>query len=149
MRERVLHSRPIPSLILIPCGSINLGQYFVSLNTTGCSGSAVPLSNPVQPLPRLDCCTRPFKAINAMWVYSHSYWLIIFCTINRSRVPVRERRQTLEDSWGRTQHFLSTLYLTILAKYTRSLYLTQLVAPSSFYILTHKFYSSRKAGGTG
>ena len=32
------------------------------------------LHNSLQPLPRL----RDFKALNAMRVYSHSYWLVIF-----------------------------------------------------------------------
>ena len=39
------------------------------------------------------------KALNAMQVYSHSYWLVIFCTANSSRVLTRERWQTFENSW--------------------------------------------------
>ena len=38
------------------------------------------------------------KALNAMRVYSHSYWLVIFCTTNSSRVLERERWQTFENS---------------------------------------------------
>ena len=37
--------------------------------STGCSGKIVF-----------------FKALNAVGVYSHSYWLVIFCTTNISRV---------------------------------------------------------------
>ena len=35
-----------------------------------------------------------FKALNTMRVSSHSYWLVIFCTTNISRVLARERLQT-------------------------------------------------------
>ena len=38
-----------------------------------------------------------FKALNAMRVYSHSYWQVIFCTTNSSRSLARERWQT---SWN-------------------------------------------------
>ena len=38
-----------------------------------------------------------FKALNAMRVYSHYYWLVFFCTTNSSRVMARERWQTLEN----------------------------------------------------
>ena len=34
-----------------------------------------------------------------MRVYSHSYWLVIFCTTNCSRVLARERWETFENSW--------------------------------------------------
>ena len=39
-----------------------------------------------------------YKALKAMRVYSHSYWLVIFCTTNSSRVLARERWQTFENS---------------------------------------------------
>ena len=51
-----------------------------------------------------------FKALNAMQVYSHSYWLVIFCTTNSSRVLARERWQTYENSWKKTQYLMNTLY---------------------------------------
>ena len=62
--------------------------------------------NSLQPLPRL----HRFKALNTMKVYSHSYWLVIFCTTNSSRVLVRERWQTFENSWKKTQYLMNTLY---------------------------------------
>ena len=54
--------------------------------------------NSLQPLPRLHL-PKTFKAINAMRVYSRSYWLAIFSTTNSSRVLARERWQTFENSW--------------------------------------------------
>ena len=41
---------------------------------------------------------KTFKALNAMRVYSHSFWLVIFLTTNSSRVLARERWQTFENS---------------------------------------------------
>ena len=32
-------------------------------------------------------------------VQSHSYWLVIFCATNSSRVLARERWQAFENSW--------------------------------------------------
>ena len=37
---------------------------------------------------------RDLQALNAMRVYSHSYWLVIFCTTNSSQVLARRRGQT-------------------------------------------------------
>ena len=37
-----------------------------------------------------------------IWVYSHSYWLAIFCTTNSSPVLARERSQNIENSWKKT-----------------------------------------------
>ena len=37
-----------------------------------------------------------------MWVYSHSYWLDIYCTSNGSRVLARERWQSFENFWKNT-----------------------------------------------
>ena len=37
-----------------------------------------------------------FKVLNAMRVYSHSYWLVIFCTTNSIPVLARGRWQTFE-----------------------------------------------------
>ena len=44
----------------------------------------------------------PFKDLNAMRVYSHSYWLVIFCTTNNRRVLARERWQSFENYWKNT-----------------------------------------------
>ena len=38
-------------------------------------------------------------SLNAMRVYSRSYWLVLFCTTNSSQVLARERWQTFENSW--------------------------------------------------
>ena len=46
-----------------------------------------------------------FKALNAVRVYSHSYWLVISCTTNSSRVLARERWQTFENSWKKNTIF--------------------------------------------
>ena len=62
------------------------------------------LHNSLQPLPRLHRRKRPSKLSNAMRVYSHSYWLVIFCVTNSSRVLERKRWQTLENSWKKTQY---------------------------------------------
>ena len=45
-----------------------------------------------------------------MRVYSLSYWLVIFCTTNSSRVLARERWQIFENSWKKTQYLMNTLY---------------------------------------
>ena len=42
-------------------------------------------------------------------VYNYSYWLVIFCTTNSSRVLARERWQTFENSWKKTQYLMNTL----------------------------------------
>ena len=47
-----------------------------------------------------------------MRVYSPSYWLVIFCTTNSSRVLARERWQTFENSWKLTQYLMNILYNT-------------------------------------
>merc|ERR1711946_52473 len=50
-----------------------------------------------------------FEALNAMRVYSHSYWLVIFCTTNSSRVLARERWQTFEIFWKKLQHLTACM----------------------------------------
>ena len=62
--------------------------------------------NSLQPLPRLHRCQTPSK-LSTIRVYSHSYWLVIFCTTNCSRVLGRERWQTFENSWKKTQYFMN------------------------------------------
>ena len=54
-----------------------------------------------------------FKALKAMRVYSHSYWLVIFCTTTSNRVPERDRWQTFENSWKKNQYLMNTLYKTL------------------------------------
>ena len=49
-----------------------------------------------------------------MRVYSHSYWQVIFCTTNSSRVLARERWQTFEQSWKKNTIFI---YLLIKHRY--------------------------------
>ena len=53
-------------------------------------------------------------SLNAMRVYSHSYWLVLFCTTNSSQVLARERWQTFENSWKKTQFLMNTLYVALL-----------------------------------
>ena len=60
--------------------------------------------NSLQPLPRLHRCKRPSKLSNAMRVYSHSCWLVTFCTTNSSQVLVRQRLQNIENSWENKQN---------------------------------------------
>ena len=50
-----------------------------------------------------------FKALKAMRVYSHSYWLVIFYTTNSGRALARERWQTLENFWKKHVYWMSTL----------------------------------------
>ena len=45
--------------------------------------------------------TPPFKVLTAMRVYSHSYWLVIFCSTNSSRVLVSERGGKLSRILGK------------------------------------------------
>ena len=63
--------------------------------------------NSLQPLPRLHRCKRPSKLLAqcGCTLYSHSYWPVIFCTTNSSRVLARERWQTFENSWGKKSIF--------------------------------------------
>ena len=65
---------------------------------TGCAGKIVFVHNSLQPLPRLHRCKRPSKLSTQYRGYSHSHWLIIFCTTNSSRLLARERWQTFENS---------------------------------------------------
>ena len=51
-----------------------------------------------------------FKALNAMRVHSHSYWLVIFFTTNSSRVLARERSQIFESSWKKKWYLMNTLH---------------------------------------
>ena len=77
---------------------------------TGCSGKIVFFHNPLQPLPHLHRCKRPSK-INASVPSVQSLLLPgNFCTTNSSRVLARERRQTFENSWEKTQYLMNTLY---------------------------------------
>ena len=46
---------------------------------------------------------------NKIWMYSHSYWLAIFCTTNSSPVQAEERSQNIENSWKK-QYLMNTLY---------------------------------------
>ena len=50
---------------------------------TGCSGKFVFLPTATPPSP--NSLEETFKALNAMRVYSHFYWLTIFCTTNSIR----------------------------------------------------------------
>ena len=54
--------------------------------------------------------TSLFKALNAMPVYCHSYWLVFFfCTTNSSRMLTGERWQNFGNSWKKTQYLMNTL----------------------------------------
>ena len=57
--------------------------------------------------------SETLKALNKMQVYSNSYWLAIVCTTNSSRVLARERWQTFEKSWKKTQYLMNTLYIYV------------------------------------
>ena len=61
----------------------------------------------MQTLPRLHHET--FKALNAMRVYSYSYWLVIFCTTN----SCRGRGGKLSRILRKKQYLMNTLYLPI------------------------------------
>ena len=50
-----------------------------------------------------------FKVLNAMRVYSHSYWLVIFCTTNCRR----GRGGKLSRIPGKKQYLINTLYLYV------------------------------------
>ena len=69
---------------------------------TGCSRNCVFFtihSNSPPPPSSPTSLLEAFKALIAIRVYSHSYWLVIFCTANSSRVLARERWQSFENSW--------------------------------------------------
>ena len=59
-----------------------------------------------------------------MRVYSHSYWLVIFCTTNSSRVLARERWQIFENSWKKTQYFMNNLYKSLYSSIYLSTYVS-------------------------
>ena len=98
-------------IICVDCWELNEIRE-MTLRATGCSEKIVFFHNSQQPLPRLHrwSLLETLKALNAEQVYSHSYWLEIFCTTNSSRVLARERRQTFENSWKKTQYLMNTLY---------------------------------------
>ena len=60
-------------------------------STTGCSGKIVFFFT-IHCNPSLAYIA--VRALNSMWVYSHSYWLVVFCTTNSSRVLAREKWHT-------------------------------------------------------
>ena len=77
---------------------------------TGCSGKIVFFfHNSLQPLSRQHRCKRPSKLSMQCECVQSSYWLVIFCTTNSSRVLARERWQTFENSWKKTQYLINTL----------------------------------------
>ena len=63
----------------------------------------------LQPLPRLHRCKRNLKL--STQCECHSYWLVIFCTTNRSRVLAKARWQTFENSWEKKEYSMNTLYM--------------------------------------
>ena len=70
--------------------------------STGCSGKIVFFAPFTATPPSPTLLKETFKALNAMRVNSHSYWLanlVNFCTTNSSSVLARERWQTFENSW--------------------------------------------------
>ena len=83
-----------------------MSQPTAYIEATGCSGKFVFL-NSLQPLPRLHRCKRPSKL--STQCECHSYWLVIFCTPNSSRVLARERWQTFENSWKKTQYLIYSI----------------------------------------
>ena len=63
----------------------------------------------LHPLPRLHRCKRLSKLSTQC---ERTLLLkIIFCTTNSSRVLARERMQTFENSWKKTQYLINSLYL--------------------------------------
>ena len=67
--------------------------------------------NSLQALPHPHRCKRPSKLPNAMQVYRYSYWLVIFCTTNSSRLLARERWQTFENSWKECENSPYTFWV--------------------------------------
>ena len=57
--------------------------------------------NSLQPLPRLYSCKRP---LNAMQVYSHSYWLVIFCTTSNGEGELANFREFMEKNTILNEH---------------------------------------------
>ena len=87
-----------------------LRSFFVQLILQNDYLKGVP--NPLQHIPRLHIAAK--KSLDIMFVYSHSYWLVFFCTTNGSRVLMKERWQTFENSWKKTQYLMNTLYQHII-----------------------------------
>ena len=87
--------------------------------------------------------SETFKALNEMRVYSHSFPLVIFCTTNSSRVVARERWQTFENSWKKTQYLMNTLYFSV---HLQTIYLSilgqHLPLRKKFSALEHSIFSS-------
>ena len=88
---------PIKNLYLIVVGYPNYYKW-----TTGCSGKMCFFTIHCNPS---FAYIAVREALNAMRMYSHSYWLVIFCTSNSSRVLARERWQTFENSWKKPSKF--------------------------------------------
>ena len=83
-----------------------------------------------------------------MRVYSHSYWLVIFCTTNSSRVLARERWQTFENSLGKKHNIWWTplslyIYVCILSLTLSSylIYICLFIPLAHKYMLTVPFLS--------
>ena len=77
-------------------------------DATGCSAKIVFFHTSLQPLPRLHRCKRPQK-LSTQCECTVTPRLVIFCTDNSSRVLTRERWQTFENSWKKTQYLMNTL----------------------------------------
>ena len=67
---------------------------------TGCSGKIVFFTIHCSPSLAYIVVRVLQSSQRKASVYSHSYWLAIFCTTNSSRVLARERWQTFENSWN-------------------------------------------------
>ena len=52
-----------------------------------------------------------------IWLYSHSFWLTIFCQTNSSPVLARERSKNIENSWEKStiinEHLVSANFIHI------------------------------------
>ena len=55
-------------------------------------------------------------------MYSHSYWLVIFSTTNSSRMLAKERSQTFENFWKKTQYLINTLWHYLLFQVLLNMY---------------------------
>ena len=98
----MLHIRPNFNILKEfknPFGQKN----FSKLSTTGCSGNIVFFKVHCNPSLAYISLKEIFKALNAMRLYSHSHWLVFFCT--------RERWHFREFLGKKTQYLINTLYI--------------------------------------
>ena len=74
---------------------------------TGCSGKIVFFHSSLQPLPRLHIAARDLQNSQRSASVQSLLWAGLFCTTNSRRVLARERWQTFDNYWEKTQYLMN------------------------------------------